>query len=305
MKRFLLLLALAGCTDPLSTVDPPDGAQSARIMPGLKAMAFATATSGSGHSLFDNHVPCVRRGVITYSDDEAGRRQVAFHGCYIAPGVSASGQGRLLPAGSAWRWEGPIQITLDDTLIVGVDTFSVAAVDAVVLAALQDTSGLTLNTIANASGSLDALSNADLNRIAHHLAMVLGSFQLDETLEAARGNHTHTFSFGTSVVTIDPNLLPHLANAWTAANLGGVIVDGAFTMEWGRFETSGNNLNAMRLDLSGDFRLGGGLPRVDLTGMRWLVTGTGGGFPADISITLELTGPAGSRTFQATVRVDD
>lgn len=306
MKKALLMCALlAACSDPVAPLDPPDDDQSARIMPGLRAMAFATATSGSGHSLFDNHVPCVRRGVITYSDDDLGRRQAAFHGCYLAAGVRASGQGHLVPLGSSWRWEGPLQITLDDTLVVGVDSFSLAAVDAAVLAALRDTSGLTLNTIANASGSLDALTNADLNRIAHHLGMMLASFQLDETLEAAQGNHTHTFSFGTTVVTIDPSLLPHLANTWTNANLGGVIVDGVFTMEWGIFETSGNSLNAMRLDLSGDFRLGGGLPRVHLTGLRWLVTGTGAGFPANVTIALELTGPSGTRSFTTTVRLDD
>jgi len=307
MKRALLHL-MAGCVsacanDPLSPPAATTG-QVALVLPALKVMAHAAASGGSGHSLFDNHVPCVRRGVLTYSD-QGNDRLVTWHGCYLGPGLSATGSGRLSPQGAgAWRWNGRLHVTLHDTAIVAIDSFTVSGVDSSLSAQLRDTGGLSLETIPNPGGSLDALTAADLERIANHPLMVLGSFLLNETMETGRGDHIHDFPFGTTAVTV-VNHLPRLENAWSVANLGGVIVDGDFDMFWGIFDTVGNSLNAIRLDMQGSFRLGGGLPRVVLTQLTWQVEGTGGGFPTTAQITLELRGPSGGRTYRTSVRVDD
>src|SRR4051812_34386840 len=92
------LLGIAACqhdtTSPLTT-----GSIDARVASALSVAGFAVATGGEGHSFFDNHLACLRRGVTTYSNDAAGRI-VAFHGCLVAPGVVIDGSGHLAWSGS-------------------------------------------------------------------------------------------------------------------------------------------------------------------------------------------------------------
>ena len=355
MNRFLpaatAALVCACGHDPAAPVFTPlPPAQIASVAPSLGAMAFALATAGEGHSFFDNHLSCVRRGVVTYVNDDAGR-VVTFHGCQVADDIVLDGTGRIRWAETSagpthprfcatglaasclaeLRWEGSLLIGTGaaQTQVTAFTVSSIVAADrvanpsiglvtaSVVLGdstaavtgaslfdAIFDTTGITLSTLPNAGGSLTALTDADLARLAHHLGMDLGALLLDETLEAARGNHAHTLPCGTTTVTIDGAQLPHLANDWTSCTDRGLVIDGDFTMQWGRFEIVNNQPGVIRMDLAGDFTIGGGVPATHLTSLRWTVSGNGG-LPGRVSIVLELTGPGGTRTWQASVDVDD
>jgi len=164
-----------------------------------------------------------------------------------------------------------------------------------------DPTGIDLGTIPNPSGSVATLSEADLRRIALHGAMDLAFFLLDETVESARGDHEHQMPCGTSGVTYDAEQLPHVTNAWSQCPDRGLLFDGDFTMEWGRWELNGRELVAIRMDLTGSLTIGGGIPTIELTSLRWTVTPSG----TDLEITLELEGPGGARTVAWTIPVDD
>jgi hypothetical protein len=133
--------------------------------------------------------------------------------------------------------------------------------------------------------------------------MDLASFLLDETLEAGRGDHVHEGPCGTSAVTIDADQLPHVLNTWTDCPDRGLLVDGQFTMEWGRWEIDAQPA-ILRMDLAGDITVGGGVPTVSLSALRWTAT-VAGSPPGQLSVTLELEGPGGPRTWTATIPVDD
>jgi hypothetical protein len=344
---------LASCRNVIDPILPPllESEDAGQVAPGIAAISFAVATAGQGHSFFDNHLPCVRRGVATYVNSATGR-VVYFQGCEIAPGIVVDGAGTLDWSGpglsptrpifcandetsclTALRWSGDLHINIGDTAyatlqsftlsnivararttapFIGLQSATVSLADTTTAAlgpatfdALFDTTGMVLSTRPNATGSVASLTDTDLARLTHHLSMRLAAFLLDETLEANRGNHAHTLPCGTTTVTIDASQLPHLANDWQSCNELGMIVDGAFTMEWGQFQTTGNQLGVIRMDLTGDFRIGGAIPQIHLTSLRWTAQGLAGGLPGDLSTILELSGPGGSRVFHARIRVDD
>lgn len=191
-----------------------------------------------------------------------------------------------------------------ESLAITIGSTSVQVPDAgTVLNDVFDASGLTLTTIPNPGGALGALTEPDLRRLALHLAMDLAFFLLDETVEAGRGDHVHETPCGTSAVTIDANQFPHVLNTWTACPDRGLLVDGQFTMEWGRWEIDAVPAT-IRMDLAGEITVGGGVPMVSLSALRWTATVTGSP-PAELSITLELEGPGGPRSWTATIPVDD
>jgi hypothetical protein len=109
---------------------------------------------------------------------------------------------------------------------------------------------------------------------------------------------------GTATVTYDAERLPHVENEWSSCNFATMILDGSFRAEWGRFDVN-SDPGALRMDLQGNFRLGGGVPEVELTTLRWTVEGIPADFPGNITVTLLLVGPSDQRTWQATIPVDD
>lgn len=341
----------AGCGDDPTSPGPLTGDQAARVAPRLAVMTYAVATQFGGRSFFDNFLPCLKRGALSYVNSDRGRR-VWFRGCDVGTGVVIEGSGEIEWAAGApgpdrepfctfgpsascatgFRWQGTLVITLDDSVTVGLDAYEVTDVsvtfgvdtiqlqslnvvidgatipmnDPELAAKLFDTNGRTLDDIPNPSESVAALSQADLHRLAYDGISVLASFLLDETQEAARGDHVHTLSCGTSSVTYDAQRLPTITSTWNGCSINGLIYDGTFIMKWGRWDISQSSFDAIRLDVSGTLTVGGAVPRVGITTLRVLMSNAdGGSIEGSLGITLTLTGTGGSRSLAVTVPVDD
>ncbi len=102
--------------------------------------------------------------------------------------------------------------------------------------AFIDTTGLALSNLPNPSGSLTALTEADLARLALGFGPEFGFDLIQETLAANVGDHTHHMPCGTATVTYDAERLPHVVNEWSSCNFATMILDGPFRAEWGRFD---------------------------------------------------------------------
>jgi hypothetical protein len=344
------VLVLAGCHSESSGPNP-SGELNERIAAALAVAGFTVATGGQGVSFFDNHVSCVQRGVATYVNDAAGRT-VEFRGCEVLPGLVLDGAGHLEWSGdglsptrpefcatdaassclTTFRWNGSIEVTVDEATVVTMDQFTVTSIvarqrasspfaglaswevtangqsftgsDPDLFEAFIDTTGLALSNLPNPSGSLTALTEADLARLALGFGPEFGFDLIQETLAANVGDHTHHMPCGTATVTYDAERLPHVENEWSSCNFATMILDGSFRAEWGRFDVD-SDPGALRMDLQGNFRLGGGVPEVELTTLRWTIEGIPADFPGNITVTLLLVGPSDQRTWRATIPVDD
>ena len=72
--------------DDSSSDLPTAGDALGRAAERVGVMALAIALSEEGRALFDNFVPCVRRGIVDYRNSDKGRR-VTFSGCDLGDGV--------------------------------------------------------------------------------------------------------------------------------------------------------------------------------------------------------------------------
>jgi hypothetical protein len=109
-------------------------------------MTFLVAIGPQGVSFFDNFLPCLNRGALSYVNSNAGRR-VWFRGCDLGTGVVIDGNGEIEWAAApgpdrepfcvfgapsrcaaGFRWSGTLAITLDDTLTVQLDAYQVTDV---------------------------------------------------------------------------------------------------------------------------------------------------------------------------------
>jgi hypothetical protein len=162
---------------------------------------------------------------------------------------------------------------------------------------------LTIDALPNPAGSPDALTEADLKRVAYHGAMALASILLNETLEVQRGPHTHTEPCGTMRVTPDPaTLLTRLDMAWSACEVGyGLFESGTFAVEWAEFDPRAGRLTMV---VQGALTLGGGVPRTTLSRLEWTVSGLGT-FPARARIAGRLVGGGRERAYAFELVVDD
>jgi hypothetical protein len=134
-----------------------------------------------------------------------------------------------------------------------------------------DISTLGLGAIPNPSNSLDALTEADVKRLAYHTGMAIAFFLSDETFEVGRGEHTHQGVCGFSGVMFDPETsLPTITNQWTRCPAGGVILDGTFVTILAELSESPGRL-AVQID--GPLRIGGGVPDVTLSAWTWIMDG--------------------------------
>lgn len=161
--------------------------------------------------------------------------------------------------------------------------------------------GIDIDAIPNPSGSLDALTSADLERLAFDPALALFAFLLDE-ISDVRPDHTHDLDCGTSIVTFDPDRLPRIQNSWASCETLGVFVSGSFSVEFGpetNFATG-----PLTMLVQGSLTLGGGLPRIELARLEWSVASGASAAELRIFGALEtLTGE--TRSFDLRAMADD
>lgn len=152
LRNSVVILAtafVAGCgSDPVSPhYRPLTSVEAERVGPRLAVMTFVVAIGSEGRSFFDNFLPCLNRGALSYVNSDAGRR-VWFRGCDLGTGIVIDGNGEIEWAAGApgpdrepfcvfgapsrcaagFRWNGTLAITLDDTLTVELDAYQVTDV---------------------------------------------------------------------------------------------------------------------------------------------------------------------------------
>lgn len=142
---------VAGCgSDPVSPhYRPLTSVEAERVAPRLAVMTFVVVNGSEGRSFFDNFLPCLNRGALSYVNSDAGRR-VWFRECDLGTGIVIDGNGEIEWAagapgggpnrepfcvfgapsrcGDGFRWNGTLAITLDDTLTVELDAYQVTDV---------------------------------------------------------------------------------------------------------------------------------------------------------------------------------
>lgn len=143
MTAVALAVTLAGCGD--ETPFDPDVLPTATLERALARIAVAAlggAGGRSGAGIFDNALPCARRGVLAYYDTPAGRH-LTFHGCDLGANVVLSGAGELRWAGpglepvrepfcnttgstcqARLRWSGSLELALGGDTTVVLDAFA-------------------------------------------------------------------------------------------------------------------------------------------------------------------------------------
>jgi len=121
---------------PTATLTPVQ-----RLASRLSVMTLAVAFAHEGGGPFDNFLPCVRRGVINYSNTEAGRR-ATFSSCDLGDGITVHGIGELELAGlerstenrieritiSRIIWHGELTAVIDGETEVQIKKFEIASV---------------------------------------------------------------------------------------------------------------------------------------------------------------------------------
>ena len=331
--------ALAGCSGGNPVAPPP--AEADLVASKLSVLAITVATAPEGRGFFDNFLPCPRRGVVNYYNTPAGRH-ATFSGCELGDGVTVDGSAEIRWTGSglsAARNEittlelnGDMAVQVENMGMLDVKRMRVEGIrlsdplepapEPLDLSALRvtlfgesyrvDERGnherlfepeLNIRSIPNPSNSLDALSEADMKRIAYHLGMDLAELLFLESLEAQRGEHTHETECGTVRVLPDPaNQAVRLQNTFnTCALEGGLFVDGSFTQEWTQIDLQDGELGMV---VQGPFTVGGGVPTLTLTRMEWTISGVAD-LPANARISGMIATEAGERPFSFQLTLDD
>ena len=121
---------------PATTLTPVQ-----RLASRLSVMTLAVAFAPEGHGPFDNFLPCVRRGVINYSNTEAGRR-ATFSSCDLGDDIIVHGISELELAGLERStenriesitipkliWHGELTAVIDGETEVQIKRFEIASV---------------------------------------------------------------------------------------------------------------------------------------------------------------------------------
>ena len=104
-------------------------------------MTLVVAFAREGGGPFDNFLPCVRRGVINYSNTEADRR-ATFSSCDLGDGIIVHGISELELAGverstenrieritiSRVIWHGELTAVIDGETEIQIKRFEIASV---------------------------------------------------------------------------------------------------------------------------------------------------------------------------------
>jgi hypothetical protein len=339
MKKPLAILAFLGaCADTIAPPAPPE--ETVLVASKLAILAIGIATGEQGRSFFDNFLPCPRRGIINYRNSPNGRF-ATLSGCDAGDGVVFDGDIEVRWSGpgqdrdriEAIEVRGEPTVTVGGNAPVRMETVQISGiafappsnteptVDHLVVAPVRVAAfgattpldsratpasvfrpALTGDAIPNPSNSLEALTVADIKRIAFHGAMAIASTLLNETLEIQRGAHMHQLPCGTLTVTPLPTNLPRLDMSWNACDLRyGLFVGGTFSTEWAEFSGQGDRIV---MNATGDITLGGGVPKVTLSRIEWIVSGLDG-FPGVLTISGRLVSGARQSAFSFQVHLDD
>ena len=326
---------------PTTTLTPVQ-----RLASRLSVMTLAVAFAEDGRGPLDNFLPCVRRGVINYSNTEAGRR-ATFSSCDLGDGIVVHGISELELAGlerstenrvdritiSRVIWRGELTAVIDRETEVQIKRFEIASVgmrfnhragsisdklqldsltvtllgetmkvdDETLFSQLFDTSAMDINSIPNPSESLSTLAESDIKRLAYDQAPFLVGFLVNEAMESQRGNHTHEYPCGTSVVTHNlEDQTTRIDNTWNSCDLtsSGLFMDGTFSLE-GNFEEE-----LLALTIEGDLTIGGGIPKIAITRLEWSIAGAKP-LPAQVRISGKIYGEVDERSFSFDLIVDD
>lgn len=333
----LLTAFVVGCGDASSTAPLTPGNIS--VASKLATVAVAVATGREGVAFFDNFLPCPRRGVIDYRNSDHGRF-ATFSGCDVGDGIVIDGTTEIrwtTPGADRTHIAtidipGPLHVTTvgGAPLDVGGITISNIAFSATPNPALPSVDrflyasarvtiagetftpnmladparvfviGLSLDALP--SVPVDALTDADMKRLAYHAAIGLTSLLFNETEEIQRGNHTHTLDCGTMRVTVDPaKNLPTLDMNWNACDVGqGMIISGTFTVDWTQIDFQSG---AIAMRVVGSMTVGGGLPRTTVTRLDWSLSGIQS-YPANAHMTMQIVGDK-QRSFSVNLVLDD
>lgn len=329
---------VVGCGDAGSTAPLTSGNVS--VASKLATVAVAVATAPEGTAFFDNFLPCPRRGVVDYRNSDHGRF-ATFSGCDVGDGIVIDGTAEVRwTSPGADRTHittidipGPLHVTVvgGTPLDVGGITISSIAFSAagspfasptverflyasarVTIAgetftpsALADparvfVTGLTLDALP--AVPVDALTDADMKRLAYHVSVGLADILFNETEETQRGNHIHTFDCGTIRVTVDTvRNLPTLDMNWNACDVGeGLIMSGIFTVDWTQFDPQ---TGALAMRVVGSMTVGGGLPRTTLSRLDWSLSGIKT-YPANAHMEMQIVGDK-QRSFSINLVLDD
>jgi len=317
-----------------------------RLASRLSVMTLAVAFAREGRGPLDNFLPCVRRGVINYSNIDAGRR-ATFSGCNLGDGIIVHGSGELKLAGlerstenridritiSGIIWDGELTAVIDGETEVQINRFEIASVgmelnyrargiadrlrldsltvtllgetmkvdDETLISQLFDTSAMDINSIPNPSKSLSALTESDMKRLAYDQGPFLFRFLINEVVESQRGNHTHEYPCGTSVVTQNlEDQTTRIDNTWNNCDLtsSGLFMDGTFSLEGNLDE------ELWAITIEGALTIGGGIRKVTIRRWEWSMAGAKP-LPAQVRISGKIYGEVDERSFSFDLIVDD
>ena len=175
--------------------------------------------------------------------------------------------------------------------------------DETLLSQLFDTSAMDINSIPNPSRSLSALTESDMKRLVYEEAIFLVSFLLNEFMESQRGNHTHEYPCGTSVVTQNlEDQTTRIDNTWNNCDLNssGLFMDGTFGVE-GNFD---GKLGRAAIIIEGDLTIGGGIPKITIGRLEWSLEGANS-LVGQVRISGKIEGEVDERSFSFDLIVDD
>ena len=331
---FGLLATTTGCGDDPAAPEPPGTA--GEIQAQAAALIALVPVLGVDAPNLVSAVPCVFRGYILMRlEDPAGARDVEFVGCELIPGVRLDGTGRVrLPVQFIERsqdlvgvvFAGSVNATTPQasqsirsveitsifasvpgrrpslsevrSLGVSVDGANVTLTDSALFTRVTDISDRTLTSLR--SSTLSELEARDLERIAVDFGGIMAGVFLNELLETQRGDHRHVLDCG--ILDVQPIQAVNTTLTWNWTRCpqnGGLVMDGTYVQTGIPPFTQG----AFAWTLSGDFRLGGAVPRVELDGMDWTVTFPNQGGDLDRDVRLDVVLRQGSTIRSVTLDV--
>ncbi len=329
-----LATALASCGDDPTTVPTPEVSADDVWVESAALLGLLT-TVGLERMTLVGAVPCTLRGYLLYQWDQfASAAQIEVVGCELTPGARMDGNGRLsVPVAprpqtsaqvSGVRFIGSVTVStllstrqfrtfeflhvsaLNSTNFPGladvqsvrltVDGTEVTISDTSLFMEAADTGDRTLGSLGSAS--LAALEERDVERIAVDFGGQMGAVLLNELHETSRGQHTHSDTCGTILVTPVQNTSTGFEVDWTECNLAtGLVVEGLFQID------AVPPFTNFEFVMSGQVRLGGVLPETTLDAMTWRVTFPTSGIDEFVPVTLdgELRSGGTTRAFSLTV----
>ena len=175
--------------------------------------------------------------------------------------------------------------------------------DGTLISQLFDTSAMDINSIPNSPMSLSALTESDMKRLAYDEAIFLVSFLLNEVMESQRGNHTHEYPCGTSIVTQNlEDQTTRIDSTWNNCdmNSSGLFMDGTFSTE-GNFD---GKLGRVAIIIQGDLTVGGGIPKIAIRRWEWSLEGANS-LIGQVRISGKIYGEVDERSFSFELFVDD